>query len=184
MPVQKGLLSFTRVPAHEVLAGIHGPHAEKLDRHLLAGDDGCGGAPVYFGLLATLRLQRYKGWRHLHSQTYLGLPDILSHRGIATLKIQFPNYAVINPFGRMPLLLGPALIRSQPLIDYLQIGAQHRIGLFSPGRIAKELVPEDLSYHLSGMTGFPADLLDALLIDPVCRADIPILIHPDHTLHL
>jgi hypothetical protein len=34
------------------------------------------------------------------------------------------------------------------------------------------------------MTGFPAYLLDALLINPVRRADIPILIHPDHPLHL
>ena len=184
MPVQKGLLSFTRVAAHEVFAGILGPHAEKLDRHLLAGDDGRGSAPVYLGLLATLRLQGDKGRRHLHPQTHLGLADIMAYRGIATLKIQFPNQTVINPFGCMPLLLGPALIVCQPLIDYLEIRAQNRIGLFSPGGIAKGLAPEDLSYRLPGMTGFPADLLDALLIDPVRRADIPILIHPDHPLHL
>jgi hypothetical protein len=34
------------------------------------------------------------------------------------------------------------------------------------------------------MTGLPADLLDALFIDPVRGADIPILIHPDHPFHL
>lgn len=78
----------------------------------------------------------------------------------------------------------PALIVSQPLIDYAQIGAQNRIGLYSPGGIATGLAPQDLSYRLPGMTGFPADLLDALLIDLVRRADIPILIHPDHPLHL
>jgi hypothetical protein len=84
----------------------------------------------------------------------------------------------------MPLLLRPTPIVCQPLIDYLQIGAQHWIGLFSPRGIAKGLVSEYLSYRLSGTTGFPSDLLDALLIDPVRHTHIPILTHPDYPFHV
>jgi len=84
----------------------------------------------------------------------------------------------------MTLLLGPVFVLRQPLIDYLEIGAHHRIRLLNPGRIDKGFTPEDLPYRLPGMTSFPADLFDALLVHSVRCAGIPILIHPDHPLHL
>jgi hypothetical protein len=84
----------------------------------------------------------------------------------------------------VPLLLGPGSILCQPLINDLEVGPQHWIWLLSPGGIAKRFTPEDLSYRFPGMTGLSANLLDALLINPVRSADIPILIHPDHPFHL
>jgi hypothetical protein len=50
--------------------------------------------------------------------------------------------------------------------------------------IEKGFTPENLSHRFPGMTGLPTDLFDALLVNPVRRADIPILIHPDHPFHL
>jgi len=83
----------------------------------------------------------------------------------------------------MPLLLGSLFILLQPLIDDREIGPQDRIRLGSPGRIAKWFTPKHLSHRLPRMTGLSANLLDAFLINPVCRADIPILIHLDHPFH-
>ncbi|HAY20887.1 MAG TPA: hypothetical protein DCY27_01695 [Desulfobacterales bacterium] len=51
------------------------------------------------------------------------------------------------------------------------------------GKRAGRDIPIGLSHRFPGMTGLPADLLDTLLINPVRRADIPIMIHLDHPIH-
>jgi len=47
-------------------------------------------------------------------------------------------------------------------------------------RIASQFIPKRFSDRIAGVAGISANLLDALLIDPLGRADILILIHPDH----
>jgi len=108
----------------------------------------------------------------------------MPHRGTAPGKAMLSHQAIINPPGGMALLPGPVFVLHQPLIDQGEIGPQHRIRLLHPGSITTGLTPEDLSHRLPGVAGFPTDLLDALLIDPMRGANIPILIHPDHPLHL
>jgi len=66
------------------------------------------------------------------------------------------------------------------LIDNLQIRPQDSIRLLAATSIATRLVPQSFSDRVAGEAGIPTNLLDALLIDPLGSANIPILIHPDH----
>ena len=65
--VQKGLLPFTGIAAHEVFGRIPGTHAEKLDGGGLAPNDGQRRAPVHLGFPAHFRIQGNEGLGHVQT---------------------------------------------------------------------------------------------------------------------
>ena len=115
--VKKGLLPLTGIAAHEVFGGIPGTHAKKLDGGGLAPNDRQRRAPVHLSFPAYFRIQRNEGLGHVQPQAHLGSPYIMPHVGLTAGKTMLPHQAVINPPGRMALLLRAAFVLLQPAVD-------------------------------------------------------------------
>lgn len=82
----------------------------------------------------------------------------------------------------MALFARSVLVFAQPVVDGLHEWAEYWIGLLLARRIAAVGFAERLAYGVARVAGNAGDLADGLAVDPMGRANVFVLIHPEHPL--
>jgi hypothetical protein len=181
MPLKEGLLAFTGKTLDQVLAAGLGAHTEYLERDHLSSQDRMRHPPVHFGFPTQLRIQGDEDPLFSQSQTPPGLSHITTHRALPSRVTMLPAQPPIDAHRRMTLLFGPPFVPFQPPVDDRKIRPQYRIGLPITGPVAPVFPSQRPLDRVLRVPRIPCDLLDPLAVNPMCDANVLVLVHCQHT---